>query len=167
MLRAEGCGKLKGMKTFFILVLSGAVLLGLEVFVPGGIVGLIGGLLLLYAAFFALDTVGGVLGISLAILSLLIGCAMVFLVVKMFPKSFAGRKLSLETDMRDSHAAAEGLGALAGAEGITVTVLRPSGFAEIGEKRIDVVTRGEKIEAGVNIRVIEVEGNRVVVAKVL
>lgn len=155
------------MKTFFILVFSGAVLLGLEVFVPGGVVGLIGVMMLIYAAFVALNTIGGILGISLAFLALLIGCVMVLLVIKMFPKSFVGRKLSLTADMRESRGATDGLDALAGGEGITVTVLRPSGFAEIAGQRIDVVTRGENIEAGTKIRVVEVEGNRVVVAQVL
>jgi len=155
------------MKTFFIFVFSGAVLLGLEVFVPGGVVGFIGVMMLIYAAFIALNTIGGILGISLAFLALFIGCVMVLLVIKVFPKSFAGRKLSLTADMRESRAAAAGLDALAGVEGVAVTVLRPSGFAEIGGQRIDVVTRGENIEVGSKISVVEVEGNRVVVAQVL
>ena len=43
---------------------------------------------------------------------------------------------------------------------------RPAGFAEIGGQRVDVVTRGENIEAGAVVKVLEVEGNRVVVGKV-
>jgi len=145
---------------------SGAVLLGLEVFVPGGVIGLFGIFLLISAAFYALNTVGGALGVILAVIALLVGCVMVFLVVKMFPKSYAGRKLSLNTDLRESRAAMEGLDALVGAEGVTETVLRPSGFALFDGKRVDVVTRGENVEAGSMIRVVEVEGNRVVVTKV-
>lgn len=145
---------------------SGAVLLGLEVFVPGGVIGLFGIFLLISAAFYALNTVGGALGVILAVIALLVGCVMVFLVVKMFPKSYAGRKLSLNTDLRESRAAMEGLDALVGAEGVAETVLRPSGFALFDGKRVDVVTRGENVEAGSMIRVVEVEGNRVVVTKV-
>lgn len=141
--------------------------MGLEVFVPGGIVGLIGVMMLIYAAFIALNTIGGILGISLALLALLIGCVMVLLVIKVFPKSYAGRKLSLMADMRESRGATDGLEALMDQEGVAVTVLRPSGFAEIGGQRVDVVTRSENIEAGTKIRVVEVEGNRVVVAQVL
>ena len=40
------------------------------------------------------------------------------------------------------------------------------GFADIGGKRVDVVTRGENIEQGAKVRVVEVEGNRVVVEKI-
>jgi len=45
-------------------------------------------------------------------------------------------------------------------------VLRPAGFAELKGQRIDVVTRGEVIEANVKVRVVDVEGNRVIVVKV-
>ncbi len=155
-----------GMKTYFTLIFSGAVLMALEVFVPGGVVGAIGILLLLWAALVALNTVGGVLGIALAILAFLIGCAMIFIIVKTFPNSIVGRKLSLSTNLKGSHAADETLASLIGVEGVSSTVLRPSGFAELDGKRVDVVTRGENVEPGVRVRVVEVEGIRVVVERV-
>ena len=154
------------MKTYFALIFSGAVLLGLEVFVPGGVVGTIGILLLLWAAFIALNTVGGAVGIALAVLALVVGCVMLFIVVKLFPNSFIGRNLSLEADMKESHAADQSLVDLIGAEGVCSTVLRPSGFVELKGKRVDVVTRGENVEQGARVRVVEVEGSRVVVEKI-
>ena len=44
--------------------------------------------------------------------------------------------------------------------------LRPAGIAEIDGRRIDVVSDGEMIEPSVTVRVIQVEGNRVVVERV-
>jgi membrane-bound serine protease (ClpP class) len=46
-----------------------------------------------------------------------------------------------------------------------VTDLRPSGKALIERVRVDVITRGEYIEAGCPVVVIRTEGNRVVVKK--
>ena len=154
------------MKTYVALVFAGAVLMALEIFVPGGVAGLIGALMILFAAFYAVTTVGGALGVALAVLAVLVGCALLFLVVRIFPNSFVGRNLSLAADLRESHAAEEGLSALVGAHGVASTTLRPAGFAEIGGRRVDVVTRGENIEAGAAVKVLEVEGNRVVVGKV-
>ncbi len=154
------------MKTYFTLIFAGAVFLGLEVFVPGGVVGAIGVLLLLWAAVVALNTVCGALGVVLAVLALLVGCIMLFMVVKLFPNSFVGRNLSLETDMKESHAADQTLADLLGSEGVSSTVLRPSGFVELKGKRVDVVTRGENVEQGARVRVVEVEGSRVVVEKI-
>ncbi|MGB4213854.1 MAG: NfeD family protein [Dethiobacteria bacterium] len=46
-----------------------------------------------------------------------------------------------------------------------MTPLRPAGSARIGERRIDVVSEGEFIAAGVPVKVVLVEGSRVVVQK--
>lgn len=57
-----------------------------------------------------------------------------------------------------------GLLALVGRTGTAATVLRPAGTAEIGGERVDVVTEGEFVEAGAALRVLYVDGSRVVVA---
>lgn len=154
------------MKTYLALIFSGAVLLALEIFLPGGVAGFIGVMILIGAAFVAVNTVGGWMGVGLAILALLVGCLMTYLVIKIFPRSFVGRNLSLDADLSESHAENAELSALIGVEGVSSTVLRPAGFAELKGQRIDVVTRGEVIEANVKVRVVDVEGNRVVVVKV-
>lgn len=84
----------------------------------------------------------------------------------LFPRTPIGRRvvshgLSFEaraaTDERD-------LG-LVGRRGTTATWLRPAGHATIDGRRVDVVSRGEALEAGTPIVVVEVNGNRVVVAR--
>lgn len=52
---------------------------------------------------------------------------------------------------------------LAGQQGHALTPLRPAGAAMIGDARVDVVAQGRFIEANTPIKVILVEGNRVVV----
>lgn len=52
-----------------------------------------------------------------------------------------------------------------GKQGIVATNLRPAGTAIIDGKRVDVVTRGDYIEEGPEIRVTAVEGARIVVRK--
>ncbi|HEX3149313.1 MAG TPA: NfeD family protein [Gemmataceae bacterium] len=54
---------------------------------------------------------------------------------------------------------------LLGQVGIATSLLGFSGMARIADRRVDVVTEGECIPAGVAVRVIEVDGNRVVVTK--
>ena len=44
-----------------------------------------------------------------------------------------------------------------------VTPLHPTGIALIQNRRVDVVTRGEMLEQGQKIKVVKVEGNRIVV----
>ncbi len=60
-------------------------------------------------------------------------------------------------------AAGQNLDQLIGAEGITVTPLRPAGAVEINGVRVDVVTDGDFIPRDTKVKVVKVEGTRVVV----
>ncbi len=55
--------------------------------------------------------------------------------------------------------------ALLGKEGVASTPLRPSGMGLIDGRRVNVAADGEFIERDCPIKVVEVEGNRVVVRK--
>ncbi len=55
---------------------------------------------------------------------------------------------------------------LLGAVGKALTALHPGGAVLVGDRRLDVVTRGEFLEADSPVQVVEVHGNRVVVAAV-
>ena len=51
-------------------------------------------------------------------------------------------------------------------EGEALTMLRPSGMAKFDGKKYSVVTSGELVEKGTVVRVVKVEGSRVVVRPV-
>ena len=72
--------------------------------------------------------------------------------------------LSAENGSVEGFVSGDGDGAAHGQTGRAVTVLRPAGIAEIGGKRLDVVTQGEFIPEGSPLRVEAVEGSRIVVA---
>ena len=59
----------------------------------------------------------------------------------------------------------EELAGYKGKTGKAITDLRPAGTAMIDDQRVDVVSRGEYIDKGASIRVLAVDGNRVVVKK--
>src|SRR5699024_4427665 len=52
---------------------------------------------------------------------------------------------------------------LVGLEGLTSTPLRPSGTAVFNDERIDVVSEGSFIDKNKSVKIIKVEGMRVVV----
>ena len=56
--------------------------------------------------------------------------------------------------------------ALLGKEGVASTPLRPSGMGLIDGRRVNVAADGEFIERDCPIKVVEVEGNRIVVRKI-
>lgn len=55
---------------------------------------------------------------------------------------------------------------LVGKTGIAQSDLRPAGVALIDQQRVDVVTEGPMLDAGTRVRVVTVEGNRIVVRRV-
>ena len=85
------------MQTYLALVIAGTVLMVLEIFIPGGIAGLAGGLLFLLAAWHAFVAFDGWTGMGLAIAAIVAACAFVTLVVTLFPRTRVGKKLALPT----------------------------------------------------------------------
>ncbi|MEY2807785.1 MAG: hypothetical protein RIR65_2202 [Planctomycetota bacterium] len=85
---------------------------------------------------------------------------------RILPHSPVGKFLVNKGSSFDKPAAVDPLNeTLAGKAGVAESMLRPGGTARIGERRVDVVTRGEFLEAGTPLVVVEIEGNRVVVAR--
>jgi len=154
-----------GVETIIALVVAGLLLIFLEVFVPGGVLGVVGGVALL-AGIVAGFVRGVYWGLGLLLSSLLVGLVGFYLWVKYFPRTRVGKKLILQNDAHDWHSFDDLNAALVGKEGVAHSTLRPAGTAMIDGKRVDVVTRGEMIDRDCRIRVVEVEGNRVVVTQV-
>ena len=141
------------------LLALGFILLFLEIFVPGGVLGILGGVLMAYGCYLAF-------GLSPAWGSAAIGLSAILAVtaVRLVARSRIGKKLILDdAGAREWKAAEAGLPDLIGRSGKTLSPLRPAGLAEIDGRRIDVVADSEFVAAGVLVRVCEVEGNRVVV----
>ncbi|MBL7115484.1 MAG: hypothetical protein ISS35_06940 [Kiritimatiellae bacterium] len=149
---------------FIVFLVTGLIFIGAEIFVPGGILGVFGGLALIGACvtgFTAFPGYGAV--VALGIIAL-IGVA-IFLWIRLFPNSSVGRRMTVARDLHDAKATETGLSELIGKTGSTLSDLHPGGYATIENKRIDVITQGGMISKGESIVVVEVEGNRVVVRK--
>lgn len=153
------------VEMFIILLVSGLVLIGAEIFVPGGIIGTLGGMALvgaIIAGFYAFPAYGGYIAIAIVFL----GGLAIYLWIKIFPTTRIGKKMTVSNDLSTSKSADPKLTELAGKKGQAVSALRPSGYAMIEGRRVDVVTRGEMISKDEPIRVVNVEGSRVIVEKI-
>ncbi len=164
-----------------LLVLVGIALLMIEVFLlPGfGFVGVIGGVCIILGLYLSLTRVPipqyswdfDRLGDAAQTIATASGLFLVFCVAtwKIFPRTPVYRQLVLlhaqqpqagyVVQTEDDARRAVGL------RGVSETMLRPAGRARIEGKLYDVVTRGEFIEAGRPVQIIEVLGNRYVVTE--
>lgn len=150
------------VQTYITLLVVGLFLIGLETVVPGGVLGVLGGLVLFAAAVSGFQVFPAPWGLLSAVgIVLLVGMT-VAMWVKYFPRTVVGRFLTLSSSTRD-YKSAQSLNDMLGKEGIAQTTLRPAGIATISGTRVDVVAEGNWIEHGKAVKVIAVEGNRVTV----
>jgi membrane-bound serine protease (ClpP class) len=150
-----------------VLFIIGLILVVAEFFLPGGIVGIIGGVLIIGSLLFA--------GESFVHMAYSILIAMVIAITGMvILMKFFGKKLHMfnRLVLRDATTTEEGYVSntnrieLIGKQGQSLTPLRPSGTVVIDNERIDVVTEGSYVDAGKHVEVIKVEGSRIVVREI-
>lgn len=149
-----------------LLLALGSLLIVAELLIPSlGLLGLLAGCAIVAAVVLAFGE-SSALGLRFLFAAALLVPASVALALKLLPKSPLGRVMVARglsfastpaTDARDVE--------LQGAEGEVESELRPTGIARLRGRRVDVVTRGERIAAGERVRVLEISGNRIVVAR--
>lgn len=154
------------MQLFIILLIAGWMMIGAEIFIPGGVLGTFGGFALLGAmvtAFivFPPDIAVYITGGIILMLGVVIG-----LWIKYFPKTWVGKQMTVSHDLHTSKGTEDTLKELLNREGVATSALHPGGFAEIDGHRIDVITQGEMLDRETPIRVVAVESNRVIVSEI-
>lgn len=151
------------LNVFVASLVIGLVLLALEVFVPGGILGVFGVMALMVAmgaGFFAFGPQNGLLA---ALLVIVFGGVVFAVWIRIFPRTPMGKALTLKKDGETFKSADTGPAFSVGLEGLAHTHLRPSGIAVLAGQRLDVVAESGFINAGSPIKIVHIEGNRVVV----
>jgi len=121
------------------------------------------GVALVSAVFLAFQEGTG-FGWSVLVADAICAPVVLFFAFRLLPKTPFGRKIMLEAPARAEVVPPGELATLLHKEGIALSPLRPAGFARIDGRRVDVVTRGEMLDKDCPVRVVEVQGNRVVVA---
>jgi len=150
------------------LFVVGVVLILSEFFIPGGVLGLLGGILVITSIGVGwyrfpdqgvLILVGELTGVALVIclglyliLKTPLGGGFILKTNQMVEEGYADYSLEDEN--------------LVGTTAIVHNPLRPAGSIMIGERRIDAVSDGTYIDKGSTVRIVEVEGHRVVCEKI-
>lgn len=150
-----------------ICFVIGIGLMVLEAFMPGfGLPGISGIILEVVAVALTWMNHGpmAALGMTLIVLSILA------IAISMSLRSAANGKLSRsklvlnDTESNEAgYRSTEDLDVFLGKEGVTTTVLRPTGMAEFDGVRLNVVSEGEFIQSGTRVQIVRVEGSRILV----
>ncbi|MNM10108.1 hypothetical protein D3C81_202270 [compost metagenome] len=148
----------------WLLFIVGLVMMVLELFVPSfGILGVLGSISLVagvvraaYSFTHALFSLGIAFGAAVVVIILV---AMAFKERGIWNRFILSDSLSKDQGFVPVREKLE----LVGMTGVSLTPLRPSGTAMIGNERVDVVTEGGFIAINRPISVVMVEGSRIVV----
>lgn len=150
-----------------ILFISGIFLILVELYVPGfGFWGISGIGCIGLSLFLTLG--GNMAAITMLSLSLVIAIIAFLVILKYLPSSRLWGKLIL-TEMETAQAgfnSSHDYRSYLGQEGVVISFLRPSGMIEIDGVQIDVVSEGQYIEPGTKVKVVSVNGSRIVVHRI-
>ncbi len=148
-----------------VLFAIGVVLMIVEMHIPGfGAAGISALVAFALAVILAADTLLKGLVFTAVVLITVAVIVVVFLVLLSHGKLSSKFILKAENSGAEGFSSAADRTALVGREGSAQTTLRPAGRALIDGQVFDVVSAGDFIPAGTPIRVLEVNGSRVVVA---
>ncbi len=154
-----------GMFEVFLFIV-GSILIVFEVLLPTlGILGIIGIILVVTSIAAAIPDLNDAILILAGSLSIT-GIAL-WVLFRFFGWKVTWNRVILRTSQsnEEGYTSSRNRKDLLNQIGITLTPLRPSGFARFGDQKEDVVSDGESIPRGVKVKVILVEGSRVVVQR--
>ncbi|MEO1496614.1 MAG: NfeD family protein [Planctomycetota bacterium] len=149
-----------------LLAAIGTLLIIAEVFFPsGGILGAFSAVAMLSAVYFAYESGGWTRGLTFAALEVLVAPIAIYGALQALPHTPMGRTLIGTAPTAEEVDPADPRQALVGRVGVARSKLLPAGAVEIDGQMIDCVSRGQAIEPGEYVKVVEVRGNRVVVRR--
>lgn len=157
---------LTGYETLILFIIGIALIL-LELFISGGIAGIIG-FIAMGASFFLAADNAVYMGISLLV-AIIVSILIASLLIKVFGKKmrlFKKLILTDSTNTESGYIANISRLELIGLVGSTLTVLRPSGTIVIENERIDAVSEGGYIGKGSKVKVVRAEGSRIIVREI-
>lgn len=150
-----------------VCLVVGLGLIVLEAFMPGfGLPGIAGVILHVVAVVFTWINHGPVAALGMTVILL----SIIAIAISISLHSAANGKLSRsrivlnETESNEAgYRSSEDMQVFLGKEGVTTTVLRPTGMAEFDGVKLNVVSDGEFIQPGNKVQIARVEGSRIVV----
>lgn len=147
-----------------LLFIGGVILIMAEFIIPGGICGAFGGLMLLGSTvlgiYFYPNYLFGILFVEfLGFIGAILGGLYLLTRTKAVEKLATSETQTVEK----GYIGIQFDASLLGKKGKVISALRPAGIIEIDGKRLDAVSNGLFIEPGKYVKIIDIQGPRIVV----
>ena len=164
-----GSSYVKGLVSLYqiALFIGGVIFIIIEILTPTiGLLAGIGVVAILYSLILAMG--GDINAIYMMAISLVIAIIIFAVILKKLPSSRLWKKLILTntSSTEQGYVSSVDYSKYLNKEGVVLSELRPSGSVEIDGVPVDVVSEGKFISKGEKVRVVKIEGVRIIVRRV-
>lgn len=154
------------MTLIILLFATGLLLLGAEVLVPGGILGVLGGSMLFggtVAVFVLYGTAAGALS---ALVVLILCGVMLYLELRVLPRTRLGKRAFLTSAVEGVSAAYDpgAMLSLAGKPATALTLLSPSGYVLAEGQRYEAFCQSGQAPVGADLEIVGADNFRLIVS---
>lgn len=154
------------MSLIILLFLVGLVFIALEVFVPGAVLGIIGGVSITAGCVLAFLRYGVDGGVIAVIAGLVLAGLLFYVEFAILPKTRFGQRLFLQSAVTaTSQPMPADAAVVIGKTAEALTMLAPSGYVAIDGKRYEAFSQDGLVEKGTRLRVTSVDNFTLKVTK--
>jgi membrane-bound ClpP family serine protease len=154
------------MNAVILLFLLGVVLLAAEVFMPGAVLGVLGGIAMLAGCIISFRVFGPAGGTAATVFALTLLSLTLYLELVWLPRTRLGRRLVVQSasDATSQPPLAEP-GTVVGKAAEAVTTLAPSGYVVVEGRRYEAFCQSGHVAKGAVLRVVGLDNFRLIVTK--
>ncbi|WOO42470.1 NfeD family protein [Rubellicoccus peritrichatus] len=145
------------------LIVLAFVLLFLEIFVPGGLLGMLAAACILGAGYIAFTEYGLAIATFITVGSIALACLMFFIEIKLLKAS--GRYISVDNKITSSSVKRADASAIVGKCGVALTTLSPGGKVRVEGKDYEASSISGLLKKGQSIEVVRVEAFKIIIKK--
>jgi len=153
------------MSNIIALIGIALLLFFLEIFMPGGVLAMIGAVLVLVAAFLAYPDYGLVWSVVIILGSAVLGMFMFFLELRLLQNTRFGRQFKLESAITGTSNQPVADDSIVGQAGTALTTMSPSGKVEVEGKTYTASSISGLLEKGTPVEIVRVDQFKLVVKK--
>ena len=154
------------MNAILILFLLGILLLAGEVFMPGAVLGIIGGLCMAAGCVISFLQFGTGGGMAATVLALVLLSSTLYIELVWLPKTRFGKKLIVHSTVSaTSQPPLAELNSVVGRPAEALTPLVPSGYVLVDGRRYEAFSQSGHVPKGATLRVIGLDNFRLILTK--
>lgn len=152
------------MTTIILLIVGAAVLAGLELFIPGGILGVVATLMVIAACALSFADYGMNTGLLTVLGAVVFIAIALYIEVRLLAKSGYAKRIFLSASVQGkvNDEARQGL---LGKDAKAISTLAPTGAIEVEGKQYEGFSQDGHVNRGERLRVVRVEEMRLVVER--